>query len=75
MGRIFFSLLNALQDIFPLLISLHDFFFLKKGSCIYIYKIYIYIVVIAIEGGGRPTRLLLHAKMLLIPIKLFFSAG
>ena len=25
-------------------------------------------VFIAIKGGGRPTRLLLHAKMLLIPI-------
>ena len=29
----------------------------------------------AIKGGGRPTRLLPHAKMLLIPIKLFLSAG
>ena len=29
----------------------------------------------AIKGGGRPTRLLPHAKMLLIPIKFFFSAG
>ena len=28
-----------------------------------------------IKGVGRPTRLLPHAKMLLIPIKLFFSAG
>ena len=27
------------------------------------------------QGGGRPTRLLPHAKMLLIPMKLFFSAG
>ena len=30
---------------------------------------------VAIKGGGRPTRLLPHVKMLLIPIKLFFSAG
>ena len=30
---------------------------------------------LTIKGGGRPTRLLAHAKMLLIPIKLFFSAG
>ena len=29
----------------------------------------------AIKGGGRPTRLLPHAKMLLIPMKLFLSAG
>ena len=27
---------------------------------------------VSIKGGGRPTRLLPHAKMLLIPIKLFF---
>ena len=26
---------------------------------------------IAIKGGGRPTRLLPHVKMLLIPIKFF----
>ena len=32
-------------------------------------------VKIAIKGGGRPTRLLPHVKMLLIPIKLFLSAG
>ena len=31
--------------------------------------------IIAITGGGRPTRLLPHAKMLFIPIKLFLSAG
>ena len=30
---------------------------------------------IAIKGGGRPTQLLPHAKMLLIPIKLFLSTG
>ena len=30
---------------------------------------------LAIKGGGRPTRLLPHAKMLLIPMKLFLSAG
>ena len=30
---------------------------------------------IAIKGGGRPTRLLPHAKMLLIPTKLFLAAG
>ena len=29
--------------------------------------------LLAIKGGGRPTRLLPHAKMLLIPIKFFFS--
>ena len=32
-GRIFFSLL----------ISLQDFFFLKKGSCVYIYKMYLHL--------------------------------
>ena len=30
--------------------------------------------LLAIKGGGRPTRLLPHAKMLLIPIKFFFSS-
>ena len=30
---------------------------------------------IAIKGGGRPTRLLPHAKMLLILMKFFFSSG
>ena len=30
---------------------------------------------LAIKEGGRPTQLLPHAKMLLIPIKLFLSAG
>ena len=30
---------------------------------------------VAIKGGGRPTRLLPHAKMLLTPMKLFLSAG
>ena len=30
---------------------------------------------LSIKGGGRPTRLLPLVKMLLIPIKLFFSAG
>ena len=33
-GRIFFSLVNALQDNFFSLISLQDFFFLKKVSCL-----------------------------------------
>ena len=28
-----------------------------------------------IKGGGRPTRLLPHAKILLIPIESFLSAG
>ena len=28
---------------------------------------------IAIKGGGRPTRLLPHVKMLLIPIKFFLN--
>ena len=28
---------------------------------------------IAIKGGGRPTRLLHHVKMLLIPIKVFLN--
>ena len=38
-GRIFFSLLNALQDIFfSLLISLQDFFFSKRS------RVYIYII-------------------------------
>ena len=27
--------------------------------------------IIAIKGGGRPTRLLLYAKMLLVPISFF----
>ena len=31
--------------------------------------------VMTIKEGGRPTRLLPHAKMLLIPIKLFLFAG
>ena len=31
--------------------------------------------LLAIKGGGRPTRLLPHAKMLLTPIKFFFSTG
>ena len=30
---------------------------------------------ITIEGGGRPTRLLPHAKMLLVPIKFFPLLG
>ena len=30
---------------------------------------------LAIKEGGRPRRLLPHAKMLLIPIKLFLSAN
>ena len=34
-----------------------------------------YMNLLVIKGGGRPTRLLPHAKMLLIPIKLFLSAG
>ena len=29
----------------------------------------------AIKGDGNPTRLLPHAKMLLVPIKFFSSAG
>ena len=29
----------------------------------------------AIVGDGKPTRLLPHAKMLLVPIKFFSSAG
>ena len=29
----------------------------------------------AVKGGGRPPQLLPHAKMLLIPIQFFFSAG
>ena len=32
-------------------------------------------VFMAIKGSGRPTRLLPHAKMLLLPISLFSSAG
>ena len=48
-GRIFFSLLNALQNIFSLLISLQDFFSSKKGHVFtYTKCIYIYIVVIAV---------------------------
>ena len=31
----------------------------------------IYPVFIAIKGGGRPTRRLLHVKMLLVPISFF----
>ena len=33
------------------------------------------ITFITIKEGGRPTRLLPHAKILLIPIELFLSAG
>ena len=29
-------------------------------------------IAVAIKKGGRPTRLLPHAKMLLVPRKLFF---
>ena len=29
----------------------------------------------AIKGDGKPTRLLPHAKMLLVPVKFFSSAG
>ena len=48
-GRIFVSLLNALQDIFSLLISLQDFFSSKKGHVFtYTKCIYTYIVVIAV---------------------------
>ena len=32
-------------------------------------------MTIAIKKGVRPTRLLPHAKMLLVPIKFVFSAG
>ena len=43
-GQDIFFPLNALQDIcFSLLISLQDFFFLKKGSCVYIYKMYLHL--------------------------------
>ena len=38
-GRIFFSLLCALQDIFSLLVSLQDFFFLKKVSCLHLQNV------------------------------------
>ena len=31
--------------------------------------------ITAIKWGGRPTRLLPPAKMLIIPIELFLSAG
>ena len=45
-GRIFFSLLNALQDIFfSLLISLQDFFSSKK-CCVYIYIVVIAVIVL-----------------------------
>ena len=37
--------------------------------------VHYYALELAIKGGGRPTRLLPHAKMLLIPINLFLSAG
>ena len=45
-GRIFFSLLNALQDIFFPPAPPHfsaGFFFLEKGSCVYIYKMYLHL--------------------------------
>ena len=42
-GRIFFSLLNALQDIFFPPHFSAGFFFLKKGSCVYIYKMYLHL--------------------------------
>ena len=33
------------------------------------------LLLLAIKGGGRPTRVLPHSKMLLIPLQFFFSAG
>ena len=40
-GRIFFPLLNALQDIyFPLLVSLQDYFFFKKVSCLHLQNVF-----------------------------------
>ena len=47
-GRIFFSLPNALQDIFPLLISLQVFFPQKSVVFTFTECSYIYIVVIAV---------------------------
>ena len=40
-GRIFFPLLNALQDIFSPPHFSAVFFFLKKGSRVYIYEMYL----------------------------------
>ena len=40
MGRIFFSLLNALQDIFSFLISLQDFFPQKRVMYLHLYCAY-----------------------------------
>ena len=57
-GRIFFFLLNALQNIFFLFISLQDFFSSKKclvftfTECIYIYIVVI--VVIVQYGAAKP---------------------
>ena len=42
-GRIFFSLLNALQDIFFPPHFSAGLFFLKKGSCVYICKMYLHL--------------------------------
>ena len=52
-----------------ILIYLANLAKLLSYECIY------FVLNLAIKGGGRPTRLLPHAKMLLVPIKLFLSAG
>ena len=41
-GRIFLSLLNALQDIFSPPCFSAGFFSSKKGHCVYIYKMYLH---------------------------------
>ena len=42
-GRIFFFLLNALQNIFFPLHFSAGFFFLKKVTCVYIYRMYLHL--------------------------------
>ena len=42
-GRVFFFLLNALQNIFFPLHFSAGFFFLKKVSCVYIYRMYLHL--------------------------------
>ena len=38
-------------------------------------RVCVSLLLLAIKGGGRPTRLLPHSKMLLIPLQFFLSAG
>ena len=46
-----------------------------RGGDDFVGLLRVFASLLAIKGGGGPTRLLPHAKMLLIPIKFFFPAG